>query len=67
MEVPSIAPAITAYLAVAPLHKEGGEDVIKALPIEERVNVALDDLINLGRLLQTYAEAFDRFAKLTNP
>jgi hypothetical protein len=67
MELPSITPAIQAYLAIAPLHKEGGEDVIKALPVEDRVNIALDDLINLGRILQTYAEAFDRLAKLTNP
>ena len=65
MEVPSIAPAIRAYLAIAPLHKDGGEEVVKALPLEERVNVALDDLINLGRIMQTQAEAFDRFAKRT--
>ena len=62
MEVPSIAPAAKAYLAIAPLHKES-EEVIKALPGEERVK---DDLINLGRIMQTYAEAFDRLAKLTN-
>jgi hypothetical protein len=66
MEVPSIAPAITAYLAIAPLHKDGGEEVIKALPVEDKVNIALDDLINLARIMQTYAEAFDRFAKLTS-
>jgi len=66
MEVPSIAPAIKAYLAIAPLHKEGGEEAIKALPVEDRVNIALDDLINLGHIMQTHAEAFDRLAKLIN-
>ena len=30
MEVPTIAQAIEAYLAIAPLHKEGSEEVIKA-------------------------------------
>jgi len=64
MEFTSTAAEVKGYLAIAPLHKAGGEEVVKALSIEERVNVALDDLINLGRIMQVQAEAFDRFAKL---
>jgi hypothetical protein len=62
MQNHSIAPQIRAYLAIAPLHRPGGEDAVKALPIEERVDVALDDLINLGRIMQAQADAFDSFA-----
>ena len=33
--------------------------------MEDRGNIALDVLINLDRMMQTYAGAFDSFAKLT--